>query len=87
MRRDEAQVDASLGRKDGMGIFEVSAMFAHGASGHRLASGERGVKCGRQAEASLPAGEKPWVRLLLNYGYASLRRQLLFELFGSETVF
>ena len=40
MRRDEAQVDTSWGRKDGMGLFEVSAMFAHGASGHRLALGD-----------------------------------------------
>ena len=38
----EAQVDASRGRKDGMGVFEASAMFAHGASGHRLASGSVG---------------------------------------------
>ena len=42
LRRDEAQVDASLGRKDGMGLFEVSAMFAHEASGHRLALGDAG---------------------------------------------
>lgn len=37
--RDEAQVDASVGRKDGMGL-AGGAMFAPGASGHGLASWE-----------------------------------------------
>ena len=55
MRRDEAQVDASLGRKDGMGFLEASAMFAQGRV-DTAGFGERGVKCERQAEASLPAG-------------------------------
>jgi len=60
VRRDEAQVDASLGRKDGMGFLEASAMFAQGRV-DTAGFGERGVKCERQAEASLPAGrtEKP----------------------------
>lgn len=63
MRRDEAQVDASLGRKDGMGIFEVSAMFARGASGHRLALGSVGSNArGRLKPACLRVRS-------LGYGY------------------
>ena len=42
VRRDEAQVDESAGRKDGIGL-TGGAMFAPGASGHGLASwGTRG---------------------------------------------